>query len=149
MIGRLGDRASATSGGRAGRRGAKVGLIPQAVVVILVLGLVGTLVIKPTRQLLAQRDRIQATANDLSQVRSSNAQLRQRIARLNDPDYIEQRAREGMGLIKPGETSYVVLPPARPAPGRHGRENSGHRPRRDRGASGDEPGGFLQFLGLH
>lgn len=134
---------------RVERRRVRVGIIPQAVVVLLVLGLVGTLVIKPTRQLLAQRERIQGTANDLNEVRSSNAQLAERVARLNDPDYVEQRAREGMGLVKPGETSYVVMPPARPAPDRRSRDRGRHEPGHDGRASRSEPGGFLQFLGLN
>jgi cell division protein FtsB len=127
----------------------RVGIIPQAVVVVLVLGLVGTLVVKPARQLLAQRARIQGAVHDLKEVRASNTELRQRIARLNNPDYIEQRAREGMGLIKPGETSYVVMPPARPAPDRRKGSHLRHDPRRKGQTPDGGAAGFLEFLGLY
>ena len=89
----------------------RLGRSPQIVAFILVLGLVGAMGIQPTRRLLEQRDRISSAAADLRSVQMGNEQSEQQIARLNDPDYLEQRARE-FGLARPGETTFVVLPPS-------------------------------------
>lgn len=91
----------------------KFGRGPQIVAVVLVLGLFGAMAIEPTRQLLDQRNRISAMAQELTKVQEGNAQLEAQIARLNNDDYIEQRAREQIGLVRPGETTYVVMPPSK------------------------------------
>ena len=91
----------------------KLGRAPQMVVVILVLGLVGAMAIEPTRQLIQQRDRISSMSSDLTEVQAGNERLAEQIARLKNDDYIEQRAREQIGLVRPGETTYVVMPPSK------------------------------------
>ena len=88
---------------------------PRGIAAILLVLLVGAMAIEPTRQLLQQHDRITAMAEELRSVHESNEQLERRIARLNNPDYIEQRARETTGLVRPGETAVVVMPPSRQA----------------------------------
>jgi cell division protein FtsB len=104
---------------------------PQLVVILLVLGLAGAMAIEPTRQLLEQRDRIEGMQEDLARTRVANRALKRRIERLNDPDFLEQAGRE-LGLIRPGERAYVVLPPTRrasrrrdPGPRRHGAGGDG------------------------
>jgi hypothetical protein len=67
--------------------------------IVLVLGLVGAMAIQPTRQLLEQRARIEGMAGDLSRIQALNHKLEARIARLQDPDYIEQEARDKVGLV--------------------------------------------------
>jgi cell division protein FtsB len=86
---------------------------PQALIVLLVVGLAGAMGITPTRELLAQRSRISGMASDLRHIKLANQELATQVARLNDPYYIEQQARRQFGLIRPGETSYVVVPQAR------------------------------------
>ena len=93
----------------------KLGIAPQIVVLLLVLGLVGAMAIQPTRQLLDQRARMRAASRDLAQVNESNRRLQNRIERLKDPDYVDQLARAQSGLVKPGEIPYVVMPPSRSA----------------------------------
>jgi cell division protein FtsB len=98
--------------------------------------------VQPTRQLLAQRQRIDDMHADLSGVMRSNRQLERRIALLNNPDYLEQEARKA-GLVRPGETLYSVVPPARSARQRH-RLN-------EPAAAAATPGfmeRFLHFVGL-
>ncbi len=89
----------------------RLGFGPQAVILLLILCLAGAMAIQPTRQLLEQRARISGMSQDLHQLRSSNKQLDKRIERLNDPDYLEQQAREQIGLVRPGEVTYRVMPP--------------------------------------
>jgi cell division protein DivIC len=91
----------------------KLGLGPQIVVFLLILGLLGAMAIQPTRQLMAQRSRIHEATLELAQVLKSNHRLQGRIDRLQDPDYVDQLARSQAGLVKPGEIPFVVMPPGR------------------------------------
>jgi hypothetical protein len=68
--------------------------------------------IQPTRQLFAQRDRIAEMSGDLRSINQTNKAFNKRIERLNDPDYLEQIARDN-GFARPGETVYNVVPPSR------------------------------------
>jgi len=90
----------------------RMGVVPQVVALILVLGLAGAMAIQPTRQLLAQRDRISEMSDDLRAINQKNKAVNDRIERLNNPDYLEQIARDN-GLARPGETVYNVVPPSR------------------------------------
>jgi cell division protein FtsB len=123
----------------------RFGVGPQVVMLVLVLGLVGAMAIQPTRQLLEQRARIEGMAGDLGRIQALNKKLEARIARLQDPDYIEQEAREKVGLIKPGETTYVVMPPSR-------RQRGAEMTASKVTPEAPEPGfidGFLEFVGLN
>ena len=93
----------------------KLGLGPQIVVFLLILGLLGAMAIEPTRKLMDQRNRIEQATAELSQVNRSNDRLQARIERLKDPDYVDQLARSQAGLVKPGEIPFVVMPPGRSA----------------------------------
>jgi cell division protein FtsB len=108
----------------------RLGFAPQAVLLLLVLVLVGAMAIQPTRQLLAQHQRVAGVASDLARLQRSNERLKERIAKLRDPTYIEQLARGQIGLVQPGEIPYAVLPPANGGgkhAGRHGTRPRGHR----------------------
>ena len=96
-------------------RAARIGLGPQLIVVVLVLALAVAMAIEPTRQLLEQRSRIAEMSSDLHRIERSNDELTNRIVKLNDPTFLEQKAREQSGLVKPGEISVVVLPPVEKA----------------------------------
>ncbi len=111
---------------------------------LLVLGLLGAMAIEPTRQLIEQRERIDTMSQDLSQIQRSNRRLDARIGRLNDPDFLEQRARD-IGLVRPGETAYVVMPPSRSRT----RPGASKEPTRSRPPP--RPGfihGLLDFIGI-
>lgn len=64
----------------------------------------------PLRQAYEQRQALAQEKTRLQALRSENKSLEQRLARLNDPEYQEKLAREQLGLVRPGETSYVVVP---------------------------------------
>ena len=113
-------------------RGGRLGIGPHIAVVLLLLGLVGAMAITPTRELLQQRHRVADVSRDLSQLERSNRRLEARIAKLNDPDYLDQLARKEIGLVKPGETSYVVMPPSRSHRTARRRPDPAARPRRTR-----------------
>ena len=125
----------------------RLGIGPQVVVTLLVLGLLGAMAIEPTRQLLTQRERISGMAQDLNALERSNDRLEERIDRLRDPDFLEQRAREQIGLVRPGETAIVVMPPSKKMD-----EREPKRPTRSAEAQPPKPlgflDGFLNFVGL-
>ena len=87
-----------------------MGLVSQFVIVLLVVALMGAMAIEPVRQMLEQRELIGGMKSELNEVERSNTELRERIRRLNDADFIEQRAREQIGLVRPGEIPFVVMP---------------------------------------
>lgn len=118
----------------------------QIVAVLLVLGLFGALAIEPTRQLIEQRERIAGMSSDLDRLERSNGRLEARIQRLKDPDYLEQRAREQVGLIRPGETTYVVMPPRRAVAKAEAEQARKEEPAPAPSVSFVE--GFLAFIGL-
>jgi cell division protein FtsB len=122
----------------------KLGAAPQALIVVLVIGLASAMAIGPTRQLLEQRERIAGMESELHSIERSNRALEDRIARLNDPDYIEQEARAQSGLVKPGEKAFVVMPPSK-VPGIK------HRERIPKEPPPPEPSlieGFFDFIGI-
>ena len=133
-------------GGRTRRfRLPNLGMGPQIVALLLVLGLLGAMAIEPTRQLVEQRERIDGLSQELEEIQTSNAELQSRIGRLQDPDFLEQRARD-MGLVRPGETAYVVMPPSK-SKAKQKKKIAAKAPP----AAPAEPGfieGFLAFMGI-
>lgn len=128
----------------AGRLRPRLGPGPQVVVVVLIVGLFGALAIEPTRQLIQQRDRLAGMTQDLRSVERSNEKLEARIDRLKNPDFLEQRART-LGLVRSGETTYIVMPPGKAA--KKGRRRDARRVQ----AAPPEPGfleTFMQFIGV-
>jgi cell division protein FtsB len=134
-----------------------MGLLSQFVIVLLVIALMGAMAIEPARQLLEQRERISGMETDLTEVQSSNAELRYRIKRLSDPDFVEQRAREQIGLVRPGEQVYAVVPPGRKEQAKDRRARAARKESRAEKAAAATPakevdGGFasgiLDFIGL-
>ncbi len=138
------------TGSRRRSRSKGSGVLPRVVVAVLILGVIGAMAIEPTRQLIDQRRRISAMTSDVQKIETMNEALQTRIDRLKDPDFIEQRAREQVGLILPGETPWVVMPPSRKVQKRQA-ERERAAAEREQAAADDEPGpiqGFLNFLGF-
>ena len=128
----------------AGRLRPRLGPGPQVIGVILIIGLLGALAIEPTRQLLEQRDRLSGMSQDLRSVERSNQRLEARIDRLKNPDFLEQRAR-ALGLVRSGETTYIVMPPGKAAAKDRRRKASRVQ------EAPPEPGlleSFMQFIGI-
>lgn len=84
----------------------------QVVAFLLLLGLLTAMAAGPVTRLFDQRERMSATAAELEELERTNRILADKIERLKDPDYIEQKAREQAGLVRPGEVSVVVMPPS-------------------------------------
>jgi hypothetical protein len=104
--------------------------------------------IQPTRELLAQQHRISATASELHRTERVNAQLDERIARLRNPDFIEEQARAEIGLVRPGEIAYLVMPKAVTQANHKHRRTRHHRTHKAARPHVGVIRGFLNFLGL-
>jgi cell division protein FtsB len=122
----------------------------QIVVLLLLLGLLVAMALGPITRLIEQRQRMSQLSQELEEVQRNNDLLAERIGRLGDPDYIEQRAREQGGLVHPGEISIVVMPPGST---RRASETEDRRARRAQAPVAEEPepgllDEFVEFLGF-
>ncbi|MFA5867207.1 MAG: septum formation initiator family protein [Actinomycetota bacterium] len=74
------------------------------------------LTIAPAREVLRQRTEIEELSEELDSVKTQNSELHLETQRLNTDAYIEQQARERLGLIKPGEEPFLLVPPKQEPP---------------------------------
>ena len=68
----------------------------------------------PTRTLLQQRSQISAAQRDLDDLQRATGRLQAQAHQLQGDAAVERIAREEYGLVKPGETPYVLVPAAPP-----------------------------------
>ena len=93
---------------------AEVGLRKKAAILASIIVLVGLLVgslfgDRGLLQLVSQRERADALARDIEQLKADNSRLAADIGALRrDPAAIERLAREELGLARPGETIFVI-----------------------------------------
>lgn len=111
-------RTAAVGGaGRArpvGRRGPLTlrGAFLAAVVAVLLAYLT-----VPLRAYLAQRAELGQLEREVQVLEGENRALRERVAQLHDPRYLEELARRCLGMVRPGEVAFVVVPEdGRPTP---------------------------------
>jgi len=65
--------------------------------------------IYPVLRIQYQHEReLQTLQGELSGLQSRNEELREQVDELKTPEGVEQLAREGLGMVKPGEQAYVV-----------------------------------------
>jgi cell division protein FtsB len=82
----------------------------RALVLLLIVGAVLFAASYPLRAYLNERSKISILDDQVNALQRQNATLDHRIAQLKDPAYLEQLARECLGMIKPGEIPFVVVP---------------------------------------
>ena len=68
----------------------------------------------PTRTFLQQRAQIHATERHLANLRRATASLDRQSRQLQSDAAVERIAREQYGLVRPGETPYVLVPTVPP-----------------------------------
>jgi cell division protein FtsB len=89
------------------------------VVVLLLVGLAIVLAgVFPFRQLIAQERLVDNTRTQLDALVAGNESLQAQIDAVQSPTELERIAREQYGMVRPGETSYVVELDGGPVPGR-------------------------------
>jgi cell division protein FtsB len=68
------------------------------------------LMISPLRGFLGERSQLADLRVHAAQLDKQNATLQARIAQLSDSTYLELLARECLGMVKYGETAFVIVP---------------------------------------
>ena len=63
----------------------------------------------PVREYIAQRRQIDQLTAQSAATAAELGRLRAEAARLNDPSYIEQQARDRLHWCMPGQTCYVII----------------------------------------
>ncbi len=74
---------------------------------LLTLGLILLLYISPAKHWFQQSRTAGHQAGELSELRTENRKLSQRVKALQKPDALEREAR-GLGMVRQGERSYVI-----------------------------------------
>ena len=93
-----------------GRGGRAVRLRGGAILLLTVMTALLISFTYPLRTYLAERSRIEQLERRTEQLERANEELRRGIRRLHDPAYIERLARECLGMARPGEIAFVVVP---------------------------------------
>jgi cell division protein FtsL len=81
----------------------------MALFLVVLVGLLFAFVY-PTRTFLDQRNQTNTARAQLSFLRTENAKLTKEAKALSSDSAIERLARQTYGLVKPGETPFVILP---------------------------------------
>jgi cell division protein FtsB len=104
-------KARSTGKARSPRTGGKRprAAVRTALFLVVLVGLLFAFVY-PTRTFLDQRKQTGTARSQLALLRDQNAKLTKEATELNRDAVIEQIAREHYGLVKPGETPFVILP---------------------------------------
>ncbi|OAT80683.1 FtsB family cell division protein [Desulfotomaculum copahuensis] len=85
--------------------------LPLLLLVVMAVYLVFSFVSQFNRLFAMQRD-LQQMQQQVNQLQQKNNDLRQQLSLVQSNAYIEQVARERLGLVKPGETRIVPVQPA-------------------------------------
>ena len=99
--------ATAASGWRAHGRPR---LTPRAAILAAIVTALLVYLSVPLKTYMLQRERVSQLEQRTELLERRNAILDGRIDRLHDPQYIERLARECLGMARPGEIAFVVVP---------------------------------------
>lgn len=107
----FGGRSSNADGSlRAPARRGRIRLTPRAAVLVVVVSALLLYLVVPLRSYVAQRDRLAQLEEQAQALERQNSALENEILRLNDLEYLERIARECLGMVRPGEIAFVVVP---------------------------------------
>jgi cell division protein FtsB len=84
---------------------------PLIVGTIAVVAVAVVIVSSPMQSYLDGRERVDHLAEKAAALDAANAQLERRVDDLGRDSTIELLAREQLGLVRPGEVAYILIPP--------------------------------------
>ena len=94
---------------------ARMRITPRAaVLLILIAGLLFALVV-PLRTYMAQRAQLGKLQRQEQVLQQQNAALQVQVQQLHDPAYLEQLARQCLGMVRPGEIGFTLAPKGGPS----------------------------------
>ena len=82
----------------------------RALALLVVVGALLVAAMYPLRAYLAERSQITDLEQQVAQLERQDADHDRQIAQLHDAQYLERLARECLGMIRPGEIGFVVVP---------------------------------------
>jgi cell division protein FtsB len=88
----------------------RIQFTPRGAILALVVTALLFYLVVPLRTYITQRDRLRQLERQTQILERDNAQLQQQVARYNDPAFVEQIARECLGMVKKGEIPFVIVP---------------------------------------
>jgi len=101
---------------RKNKKGGKWRAIFYSLLLLVTLSLTSGYLFYSNWQVLKRRTALKAQIGgldkELEELEQKNSDLKAGISRPDDPNYLEEVAREKLSLKKPGEQVVVVLPPA-------------------------------------
>lgn len=91
---------------------------PMAVLVLVACMVAAVfIVMSPLRTLMEQRAERADLVERIAQAQERNENLRQELAKWDDPNVVRREARERLGFVQPGEKVYIVTDPSVAQPG--------------------------------
>jgi cell division protein FtsL len=93
-------------------------LTRRGLVLVLVLFGLSVMTVYPLRQYISQQQRIDALETRRAAVADEVERLERERKRLQDPEYVEQLAREDLHMARPGDEAWALTgePPPDPEP---------------------------------
>ena len=80
-----------------------------AILAVIVVGLLFYLLV-PLKTYLVQRSRLDRMSHQVQLLEQQNSKLESQVRMLRDPAYLERLARQCLGMVKPGEIPFIVVP---------------------------------------
>ncbi len=80
-----------------------------AVLAVIITALLLYLIV-PLRTYIDQRNQLSDLQEQTALLEEQNRVLQRKVALLHDPAYLERLARECLGMVRPGEIGFVVVP---------------------------------------
>lgn len=84
---------------------------PYLAALVVLIAASAVMLTGPLRTYLAADARVETLERQLTALERENRQLAERRDDLRDPETVELLARERLGLVRPGETAFAVVPP--------------------------------------
>jgi cell division protein FtsB len=85
-------------------------LSARGALLLVVVALLLVAAIAPVRNLMDQRRQMRELQSQAVTLQRQNSVLQAQVNQLNDPLYVEQLARRCLGMVRPGEIAFVVVP---------------------------------------
>ena len=87
----------------------RVRLTARAALLATVVIVLAIMAVTPVRLYLEQRHQIDRLHVQTQRLAEDNARLEKLMTQLEDPEYLERLARECLGMVRQGETAFVVV----------------------------------------
>jgi cell division protein FtsB len=88
----------------------RVRLSARGILLLVVMGLILLAAVAPARNLIRQRAQLAQLREQTARLEQQNDALQARVDQLDDPTYLEQLARQCLGMVNPGEVAFVTVP---------------------------------------